>query len=165
MKIQKTILLLFIIPLFSFTAHKYYLSLTQVTFKPKAKAIQIIINVFIDDIEKALNKDYTIDLQLTSKNELSNNDVYFEKYLKDKLQFSIDDVPKEFTYLGKEYDGELVYFYLEIENIESVKNILVSNKILINHFPEQQNLIKTKVGSIAKSVLLTKNKTSAILKH
>ncbi len=36
----------------------------------------------MDDIETALNKDYNIDLQLTTKKELKNNDVYFEKYLK-----------------------------------------------------------------------------------
>jgi len=142
MKIYKTLLLLFIIPFFAFSAHKYYLSLTQIKFKEESKSVQIIINVFMDDIELALNKDYNIDLQLTTKNELPKNDVYFEKYLKEKIQFKLDEVSKEFKYIGKEYDGELVYFYLEIENISQLNKIQVVNKILIKHFPEQQNLIK-----------------------
>lgn len=164
MKLKKTFLILFIIPLLSFSAHKYYLSLTQIKFKEEAKSVQIIINVFMDDIETALNKDYNIDLQLTTKKELKNNDVYFEKYLKDKLQFKINTISKDFNYLGKEYDGDLVYFYLEIENITEVSTINISNKILIKHFPEQQNLIKSKVGSKNKSVLLTKDKYQEILK-
>ena len=34
----------------------------------------------MDDIEIALNKKYQIDLQLTSNQELENNDDYFKKY-------------------------------------------------------------------------------------
>ena len=165
MKINKTILLLFLIPLLSFSTHKYYLSLTQIKYKSETKAVQIIINVFMDDIELALNKDYNIDLQLTTKKELKNNDLYFEKYLREKLHFKIDNQSKKFNYIGKEYEGDLVFFYLEIENIENVKDISITNTLLMKHFPEQQNLIKTKVGSTNKSIMLTKDKTSGILTH
>lgn len=165
MKSHKIILLFITISLCSFSTHKYYLSLTQIKFKPEVKAVQIIINVFMDDIETALNKDYSIDLQLTTKKELQNNDVYFEKYLKEKLHFKIDGIAKEYNYLGKEYDGDLVYFYLEIEEIKSVNSIDISNKILTAHFPEQQNLIKSKIGNKHKSVLLTKNESQSTLKY
>ena len=157
MKLKKSFLLLLVIPLLSFTAHKYYLSLTQIKFKEEAKSVQIIINVFMDDIETALNKDYNIDLQLTTKKELTDNDVYFEKYLKSKLKFKIDNAVKDFSYIGKEYEGDLVYLYLEIENISKVSTIEITNKILMKHFPEQQNLIKSKVDKQHKSVLLTKD--------
>ena len=165
MKIKKTYLLLLLIPLLSFATHKYYLSLTQIKYKSEAKSVQVIINVFMDDIETALNKDYFIDLQLTTKKELKNNNVYFEKYLREKLSFKIDDVAKEFNFIGKEYDGDLVYFYIEIENITSVNNIEISNKILIDHFPQQQNLVKSKVGKKNKSVLLTKKEYSGKLQY
>ena len=164
MKNLKILFLLLIITFSSFTAHKYYLSLTQIKFKPEAKAVQIIINVFMDDIETALNKDYSIDLQLTTKKELKDNDVYFEKYLKEKLSFKIDTIAKDFNYIGKEYDADLVYFYLEIENIEAINTIEISNKILTTHFPKQQNLVKVKVADKNKSVLLTSDKFSEILK-
>jgi len=167
MKIKKQFIYLFLIaiPLLSFTTHKYYLSLTQIEFKEKSKSLQIIINVFMDDIELALNKDNNIDLKLTTKQELKDNDKYFKTYLNNKLSFKIDGVKKSFNYIGKEYDGDLVFFYLEIEDIPEVKNIEVSNKILIKYFEDQQNLVKTKIGKINKSVLLTKDKTQSTLKH
>ncbi|WP_296637197.1 DUF6702 family protein [Polaribacter sp.] len=164
MKLKINLLLFVVIPLLSFSAHKYYLSLTQINFKSEAKAVQIIINVFMDDIELALNKKYDIDLQLTTKKELKNNDIYFEKYLKNKLNFKVNSKAKNFNYLGKEYDGDLVFFYLEIENINDVNSIEVSNQLLLDYFPEQQNLIKSKVGKKNKSVLLTKNESSTLLK-
>ena len=38
----------------------------------------------MDDIEVALNTDYDINLQLTTKKELKDNDVYFQQYLQKK---------------------------------------------------------------------------------
>ena len=165
MKIKKALLLLlFIIPLLSFSAHKYYLSLTQIEYKNESKSIQIIINVFMDDIETALNKEYSIDLQLTNQNELESNDVYFKKYLKKNLYFKVDNTSSSFNYIGKEYDGDLVYFYLEIENVNSLEAIEVVNTILIDYFPEQQNLIKSKVNKKHNSILLTKTNDKGLLK-
>jgi len=149
----------------SFSAHKYYLSLTQINFSSKSKSVQIIINVFMDGIETALNKDYDIDLQLTTEKELKENDVYFEKYLNEKLHFKVNTIDKKFNYIGKEYEGELVYFYLEIENINAVDQITISNKILVKHFPKQENLIKSKVGKVNKSVLLDAENYSETLKY
>ncbi len=156
MKLKTYLFLLLIIPLFSFSSHKYYLSLTQINFNKETKAVQVIINVFMDDIELALNKDFGIDLQLTTKKELKNNGIYFKKYLHKKLEFTINNKIQNFNYIGKEYDGDLVFFYLEIENVENIKTLSVSNKVLTNHFPKQQNLIKVKVSKKNKSVLLTK---------
>jgi hypothetical protein len=165
MKFKKIFSFFLIIALLSFSTHKYYLSLTQIKFKEETKSIQIIINVFMDDIENALNKENNIDLQLTTKKELKNNDIYFEQYLRSTLQFKIDTIAKDFKYIGKEYDGDLVYFYLEIENISKVSSIEITNKILLNHFSNQQNLVKSKVGTKNKSVLLTKNNYNEILTY
>ncbi|MGJ8745896.1 DUF6702 family protein [Polaribacter sp.] len=164
MKLKKIYVLLFVIPLLSFSAHKYYLSLTQIEYSSNSQSIQITINVFMDDIEEALNKDYNIDLQLTTEKELKNNDHYFKQYLNEKLHFKINDVAKRFNYIGKEYDGELVYFYLEIDSIKTVKTIELTNTILTTHFKKQQNLIKSKVGKKHKSMLLSANNDKALLK-
>ena len=164
MKIKKAYLILFIIPLLSYSAHKYYLSLTQIEYRSEKQSVQITINVFMNDIEIALNEDYNIDLRLHTKKELKDNDVYFIKYLKEKLHFKIDGISKEYNYIGKEYDGDLVYFYLEIENIKEVNSIEIENKILTNKFSEQKNLIKSKVGKNHKSILLTAKNDKGLLK-
>ena len=165
MTLKKSFLFFLIIPLLSFSVHKYYLSLTQINFNSETKSIQVIINVFMDDIEDALNKEYNIDLQLTSEKELKDNDIYFERYLNEQLSFKVNNISKEYKYIGKEYDGELVYFYLEIENISVVTQIEIVNKILTKYFPKQENLIKSKVGSTNKSVLLDAENYSEILNY
>lgn len=163
MKFPKSVLLLLVIPLLSFSVHKYYLSLTQIEYNQESKSLEIIINVFMDDIELALNKDYNIDLQLTTKLELENPDQYFEKYLKDKLHFKLQGEEFNFNYLGKEYEGDLVYFYLEIPNVETPQPIEVHNQILLQHFEDQQNVVKLKVGKKRKSKILNRKNDKALL--
>jgi hypothetical protein len=163
MKFPKSVLLLLVIPLLSFSVHKYYLSLTQIEYNQESKSLEIIINVFMDDIELALNKDYNIDLQLTTKLELENPDQYFEKYLKDKLHFKLQGEEFHFNYLGKEYEGDLVYFYLEIPNVETPQPIEVHNQILLQHFEDQQNVVKLKVGKKRKSKILNRKNDKALL--
>lgn len=166
MRISKTFILLLCITLISFTSvHKYYLSLTQIEFNNESKSVEVIINVFIDDIELALNDINSLDLQLNTKKEPKNSDIYFESYLKKHVKFKIDNKEVTFQYLGKEYDGDIVFFYLEISDIESVQSIYINNQLLIKHFPKQQNLVKSKVNGKHKSELLTKENDKAMLKY
>ena len=164
MTFRKSLLLLLLIPLCSFSLHKYYLSLTQIDYNPKNKSLEVIINVFMDDIELALNEKYNIDLQLTTKLELENNDQYFQNYLKDKLHFKIENKELEFKYIGKEYEGDLVYFYLEIPDISKPEPLEIHNQILLEHFEDQQNVVKLKVGKKRKSKILNLKNDKALLK-
>ncbi|APG64771.1 hypothetical protein LPB136_05075 [Tenacibaculum todarodis] len=161
---KKIITLFVLLPLLSFSAHKYYLSLTQIEFNKEAQSVQIITNVFMDDIELAINKDYTVDLQLTTEKEPKNVDEYFEKYVTKHLKIKIDNIDKPFTFIGKEYDGDIVYFYLEIENITAVATLEINNTILVKHFPDQQNLIKAKANGKNISKMLTKKNDKGLLK-
>ncbi len=163
MSLLKKTALLFLIPLFSFSTHKYYLSLTQIEYNKKNKSLEIIINVFMDDIELALNNDYNIDLKLTSKNELKNADEYFKKYLNKSLKFTVNNKALKFDYLGKEYQGDLVYFYLEIDSIYKPISLDISNKLLLKYFKEQQNIVKLKNGKKRQSKILSVNINKALL--
>lgn len=165
MRIKKQILLLLIVPFFAFTAHKYYISLTQIEFNNSKNSIEVITNVFIDDIETALNAIHSKKFKLDTKNELKDSDTYFNQYLQNNLAFKINGKSVEFEYLGKEYDGDVVFFYLEIKNIKSVTKIEVENSLLIKHFPKQQNLVKSKVNKKHKSALLTKSAQTGTLTY
>jgi len=165
MKTKKTFLLLLLIPLFAFSAHKYYLSLTQIEYNSDSKSIEVIINVFVDDIETALNDIHKKSFELNTKDEITNIDSYFFKYVQNHLKFKIDDATVNYTFIGKEYDDDVVFFYLEIKNIQSVSKIEVDNTILLEHFPKQQNLVKSKVNKKHKSALLTKSEQTGILTY
>lgn len=164
MRKNKYILLLFLIPLFAFNAHKYYLSLTQIEYKSDTQSIQIILNVFIDDMETALNDIHKVNLQLDTKKELKKSDIYFKKYLTKNLHLKANNKELTFRYLGKEYEGDNIFFYLEIDDVKNLESLQISSTILVQHFPKQQNLIKAKANGVNRSKLLTKGNDKALLK-
>jgi len=165
MRAKKLFLLVFLVPIFAFNAHKFYLSLTQIEYNEKNKSIEIIINVFIDDLETTLNKLHDKEFELDTKKELKDADTYFFKYLQNNVKLKIDGKSVSYNYIGKEYDGDVVFFYLEVTDINSVQEIDINNTLLLEHFPDQQNLIKSKVQKKHKSLMLTNKEQSGIIKY
>lgn len=161
---KKVIIILLVLPLLSFTLHKYYVALTEIEYKEDSKSVQMIMNVFMDDIELAINKDYNTNLQIASKNQLSNIDDYFYKYLQQHFKVIINNQETSYNFIGKEYDGDIVYFYLEIENVETPTSIEIQNDVLVDHFPDQQNLIKATVNKKRKSLFLSNTNDKGLLK-
>lgn len=156
--------ILFLLFTLAFSSHKYYLSLTQIEYNKDQDSLEVIINVFMDDIEFAINKEYSVDLRLTTKQELEDVDSYFQKYLRKNLRFLVNKELVNYNFIGKEYEGDLVYFYLEVNVSDSPVSLEVYNTILVTYFEQQQNIIKFKNGSDRQSKILSKNTNKALLK-
>ncbi|WP_422091215.1 DUF6702 family protein [Tenacibaculum ovolyticum] len=161
---KKALILFLILPLLSFGVHKYYISLTEIAYKEKTNSVQMIMNVFMDDIETAINKDYKVNLQLTTKNEFEKTDSLFFNYLNKHFKVKINSKKVNYRFIGKEYDGDIVYFYLEIDNVLNPESIDIENDVLIEHFPEQQNLVKVSLKDQRKSLFLDKKNDKGLLK-
>jgi uncharacterized membrane protein len=164
MKIKKLILLFSIIPLLAFSIHKYYVSLTEIEFVEKEQSIQIILSIFIDDLELTLNKDNNKTLALGSNKEVENVDDYYLKYLQNNLKVIVNNQLQDFNYIGKKYEEDVVRFYLEISNIKSLNTFEILNTILLRDFPEQQNIVKIKVAKFNKTFYLDKKNDKGLLK-
>ncbi len=164
MKFIKTLLLLSALSFFSFSAvHEYYISLTQVEYVPQKKSVQIITRLFVDDFENALRARYNNDITFGGREETENIDEYIERYLKDKLIIKINGNKANFTYIGKESDIDIVKCYLEIEGVKRINSFEVTNTLLFDLIEEQQNIVKTKINSNQKSVILIPQKSTAVL--
>ncbi|WP_298498660.1 DUF6702 family protein [uncultured Algibacter sp.] len=165
MKHFKYLIIAFVIPLFAFTSiHKYYISVTQVNYVEEKQSIQIISRIFIDDFESALKLNYSESIVLAEKNEANKFDVYINQYLQDKLKLKVDNESVMFNFIGKEYEGDIIKCYLEVEDVKTIETFSITNTILFDLQKDQQNIIKTKINSKNKSVILTSKNPNALLK-
>ncbi|HCE55940.1 MAG TPA: hypothetical protein DER05_13485 [Lutibacter sp.] len=164
MKFKKIIVILFVLPLFAFTLHKYYVSLCEIEYLKEKQSIQITLGVFIEDLEFILDKNSGKSLNLASKAEIANVDDYYKKYLNEHLQILANGKNQLYKYIGKEYDGDIVRFYLEITDIKELKSIEITNNILISEFPDQKNIVKIKVKDFNKTFYLNKSNNKSLLK-
>lgn len=151
----KFILIIFLIPIFAFSMHKYYISLTNIEYKKENNSLQITVKLFIDDLQETINNTYNTNHELTLQNERSVVDSLIVKYSTDHFKIELNETATKYLYLGKEYDSDVVYLYFEIENIQNFYTIGIQNNMLIEFFPEQKNIVKLNINKKKKSFILT----------
>lgn len=164
MKLKNYLSILLLVPLFAFSLHKYYISLCEIEYVEEKQSIQIILGVFIDDLEVTLNKDYNTQLYLATDREATNVDEIYEEYLIKNFNVTVNDEPASYIIIGKEYDDDIVRFYLEIPNIKELQTLQIKNTCLLRDFEDQQNITKIKVNKLNKTYYLDKNNTNCMLK-
>ncbi|MDG5492825.1 DUF6702 family protein [Psychroserpens sp. SPM9] len=157
MNFLKVTLIAVIFPLFMTSAHKYYVSVTQLSYVKDKKAIQIITRIDIADLELTLQERYDKTIKMTTIDEKPMVDDYLKTYLSQKIDIKVNTKNVTFNFIGKEYDNDIVVCYLEIENIDKIATIEISNTVLFDKFPKQKNVVKTKINSKVNNLIFTKD--------
>jgi len=125
--------ILSIVLLSSFAWHKFYVSVTQIDYVPNKKRIEITHRIFIDDLEKALEKKYKKKVYLTST--------------------------KEIVYLAREVEGDVLIFYTKIAISKKINTFDIFNSLLTDIYKEQQNIVHVHINSNKNSFLFTNSDT------
>jgi hypothetical protein len=143
--------------------HAFHISKTDISFNPTGKSVQLTMHIFIDDFEKALDKQGTSKLFIGSELEKKEVNDLIVKYLQNNFTIQINGKKMPYTWVGKETtkDKQALWLYLEIKNIREVRNISVENKVLTELFADQKNIVQVNIPSKKQGYfLLTKSKIS-----
>ena len=143
--------------------HKFYVSTTNVEFVKEKKVLQLITKIFTEDIEQALQARYDPNVSLDSKKETETDVALLKRYLLQKIKIKVNGNPVNLNYIGKEYDIDIAKIFFEIENISELHSIEIENKVLIDMFPEQQNIIHLKTPNNRRSIILEKASPKGVL--
>lgn len=153
---KKQLLLLFaVLFLSSFSAHKFYVSVTQIDYVPSKKRVEITSRIFIDDLEKGLNKRFNKKVNLTSTKELPEAEELIKSYLKEKIKISINKKPQNIEFLAREVEGDVLILYTKIAISKKINTFEIYNSLLTEVYSDQQNIVHTNINSNKKSILLT----------
>lgn len=153
-----------LITMTSMTVHKFYVSVNQIDFVPKKKALEITSRIFIDDIDLALEKKYGKKYYLGTPKETSESVDFLKKYLKEKFAIKVNGQPKEIIFLGKEVEDNVLICYLTIKDVEKVTSLEIKDTILMELY-DQQHIFHTNILGDKKSILLTSGETVGLLKY
>ncbi len=159
------LLLVVLLPLLGFTAHKFYVTVTNINYSEKDDALQITTRIFIDDFEDVLLERYGIDAQLATDEEAAIAEDYVVKYLKSKFLIQLNGEQANIEYIGKKYDNDVVICYMEVTNIgfNQLKSIEIQNEVLTDMYEEQKNLVHIKYQGKKKSFVLIKENNKGML--
>ena len=140
--------------------HKFYVSTTTIEFKEEKNVIQITCQLFIDDVEKSLNR-YQEGIKLAPDSNKQGIDKLLKKSLKKSILISIDGETTDLIYIGREYKNDILQCYFEANAPASSQNLSIENRTFFDLFEDQQNIIHYKNKSIRKSFLLYSENDSA----
>lgn len=158
MNIYKISLIIIVFSLFSFTTHKYYVSLTEIQHYKKDNSVEITLRVFTDDLELCLNNRYNKPFLIGSNQEIPQLNKYLLDYVNQKLHIKINEKSYEYQLIGKEIEDDLTFIYLEIKGIKTLKSVDITNNIFFETFEDQQHIVKIKTTGVHKNIILFKDK-------
>lgn len=156
-------LLLFFVASAFVNVHKYYVSVTEVKIIESSGTIQISSRLFIDDLELALQNIYANESITLSNADSEMVCNMMETYVKSHFKITANKEQIELNYLGREYEDDVVYVYMEAEVLHEISSIKISNSILFETYKEQEHIIKTKTEKKSKSFILNKSKPFEVL--
>lgn len=138
--------------------HPIHVSVTEIEFDEKDQALEIIMRVFIDDLELSLRNSLDQpELDILNPKNGMNTDQLVRGYLKDHFKISLDNKLHQINYLGHEREAEAFIFYIEVTNVKKWKTISIHNDIIMSTHDDQSNLVHVYVNDNVKSLRLTRN--------
>lgn len=146
---MKTLFISALLSLFNFLItekdelHDFHLSRCEVNYESKSGDLQVAAHLFIDDFETALELSGRNNLNLCTDKESPITERSIEQYFNQKLIFKTQNKMHKLSLLGKETSSDklAVWCYLEIKGLKNISGIDIENKILIELFNDQKNIV------------------------
>lgn len=138
--------------------HPIHISVTEINFSEKDKALQITSRIFIDDLElsvRAQRHEPELDL-IEPKNGLTTEGMVKE-YVMKHIIVKLDGKIQKMNFLGMEREDPALICYIEIENVKKFKTIEVRNDIIMETHDDQSSIVHVTYKGPIKSMRLTRD--------
>lgn len=111
-------------------------------YNEKDKNIEISIQLFVHDVTPMLQRRLKKQVDIAKTPEV---DAEILKYLEETFVFqNKKGETQKLKWVGKEFENDVVYVYVEIPFAESFEGTKLQNTIFFESFPEQTNLVIAK---------------------
>ena len=141
-------------------SHKFYVSIADLAWDQEEQRIEGSIKLTAHDVEKMLANKFERPIDLEKESDSSEVGQYLQSYMARNFTVKSNEKWAVPNYLGKEITlrGEL-FIYFTFTSVWRPESIEISNKILFELFPKQQNIVHYKYKDQTKSVTLVPSKT------
>ena len=159
------LLVLLLLTSSAFTLHKFYMAVYQINYAPEKKMLQITSRIFIDDLNKTLEKKYNKKFNLGNENDSAEELILAKEYLVQHFSIKVNNQSKPMNFLSKEVDDDMLVCYWNIKGISKINSLEIYNTVLTDWFPDQKNLVHVAVLGVKNSFLFTNLTSTEMLKY
>ncbi len=143
--------------------HEFHLSKSTINYNTEDKSLQITMNMFIDDLELALQPTAGDSLRICTRKEKESAEKSIHTYILEHFVIEINGQRVTPTFLGKEPSDDLaaVWCYLEVQGLPEFSEISITNDIMIDLFDDQKNMTSIQLNKERiEDILFTPEKTT-----
>lgn len=166
---MKKIVSLFLLLFYSITFandHKFYVAMFVVEQNKQYKELEITSRIFIDDLEKAINKKHDVHLNLNSKKQHPEAKKYIAGYLENKLRISFLKTSPATKLLDFSFENDVLIAYLKVPYGDiNLSSITITNNVLTEIYSDQQNIMHITVNAKKSSILFTQNNPTTTITY
>ncbi|MEL6671258.1 MAG: DUF6702 family protein [Bacteroidota bacterium] len=134
--------------------HPFYVSVSEIQHNAQSGRLEISMRMFVEDLELALEDRGHKGLYLGLEKESPEAESYVDQYIRRYLKIELNGEALEWTFLGKEMEGEAIWCYLESAEIDTPQKVKISNRLLFDTCEGQQNIVHLKTATRTKSLRL-----------
>lgn len=141
-------------------SHPFYISVTELHFFEQRA--ELSVKIFTDDFEKVLGS-----LPGGGKTDLIRRlpcaqiDTLVAFYIRQQVKVVLNDKRLDFQYIGYEIQEDATWAHFEARFEAKPKRVRIENSLLLNDFPNQQNIVHLAQGDYKRSRRL--NSDNAIM--
>jgi hypothetical protein len=144
--------------------HPIHLSVSEINYSEKDKALQITSRIFLDDLELSIQNELNEkDLDLLEPGKGRITEQLITEYVTKRLSIKLDGKIQKLNFLGFEREDPAVICYIEIESVKKFKTIEIKNEVIMETHNDQSNLVHVTYKGPVKSLRLIRDKSSDVL--
>ena len=126
--------------------HDFHVTHTTIYYNADKEALEITVNVAIEDLERALEDQTAKKISIGTNAETESVDQLIEAYFRQRLTLALNNRLSNYQWVGKEVSQDLHNLYIYFEVFEcnqngTIESLLVENSIFTEIIPEQSNIV------------------------
>ena len=138
--------------------HDFHVTHTTIYYNADKEAIEITVNVAIEDLERALEDQTAKKISIGTNAETESVDELIQAYFRQRLTLVPNNRLTHYQWVGKEVSQDLhnLYIYFEVLDCNQngkIESLLIENTIFTDILPDQSNIVLVEFGD--KSYNLT----------
>ncbi len=134
--------------------HPFFVSVIDFNHNSKDATTEISIRAFTDDVEKTLQKNSSVKIDIIKPSDKPLIDKQITAYIGKTLHLKINGQAVQAKYIGYEIVKESTWVYFEVEGIKELKKIDIDCTFLYDFEKSQTNIFHVKSMGKEKSYKL-----------
>ena len=148
------------------STHDIHFSKSTIDYNEKTKTLQVVINVFTDDLELAIERSHEgLDLEIGSENQHELTDSLVADYSISQIYFKKNKENVNFSYIGFEYDYDICYLYIESDTLsfEQFDEVQIGVHMFFDVYDDQENVVEISTPYFEDNLILNIKSPSVLM--